>query len=262
MPFTVTPATFLRSLMVAGALAALCGCQTKILPDPNDPATVTAGDRPDAIHRLLSATGNTLGERLAKREIDESQFESMKTDYAASLVKEMKVDPTKVDPAKAWEVGDAYRAAKEWSTAAEFFKISVPYAKKRNDYDRFVNDSLWLAECQCHLKKVPDAIENVRATFDSPPAAKAPILTGTLLCVVPAGEGQGDDVQLGKLLQDAVGQSMQTIVDPKTDAGKSFLIARTVQVRNALGLAVDLFRKAGRSDLANAAEQRRLSQFS
>ncbi len=236
-------------LMLASACLVAAGCGNGSIPDPNDPNDV-GNAQPEVLKSDLKGASDSLYERVYKGEITDDQAQNYLADYADRLLNGLKVE--KVPVSKAWEYGDVFRTARRWKQAKVFYEIAVKNAK---DDDRKVNDSLRLALVDCKLDDVPTAIKLVRSTFNVPPTAKAPILIGTLLEVVPAGRGKGHDVELAQLLQDAIPQAEQTVVDPHSEAGRSFLLARSHHVGNAWLTVVQMFTDAHRPDLAAKASE-------
>jgi hypothetical protein len=231
-------------------LAALSGCKNGTVPDPNDPNDVGAL-QPEVLRSDLKYASESLWERCLNKEITEGQFQSLMAQYANQLIGQMHIE--KVPPKKAWEYGEVFRTAKRWKQAEIFYRIAVKAAPNQ---DRFVNDSLHLAEAMAHQNEVAEAIPIVKATFNSKPQEKAPILPGTLLEFVPAARGKGQDVELAKLLEGAIQQEEQTIVDLKSEAGQSFQMAKRHHITNAWKTIIDLYTGVGKRDLADAASVR------
>jgi hypothetical protein len=223
------------------------GCTSGTIPDPNDPNDV-GNAQPEVLRNDLKGAADSLFDRVNRGELTVKQAQNYLAAYADKLVSGLKVE--KVPVGKAWEYGQVFYTARRWKHAKVFYEIAVAHAV--ND-DRRINDSIKLAAVDCQLGDVPSAVALMRATFKSPPTAKAPILIGTLLEVVPAGEGKGHDVELAQLLEDAIPQAEETVVDPNTIAGRMYLIARPHHVANAWLKIVHLFNAANRPDLAQKA---------
>jgi hypothetical protein len=237
-------------LLLAAVLAVgLGGCKVKPIPDPNDPNDV-GNAQPEVLRNALKGAADALFDRVHTGELTDAEAQDKLSKYADTLLSSLKME--KVPHDKAWEYGEVFRAARRWKQAKVFLEIAVKYA---NTQDRFVNDSIRLAAVDCMLKDVPTAIKLVRGTFTAYPENKAPILYGALYDVVPAGEGQGHDVELAQLLQDSIAQAMKTRVDPKSEAGSAFLMARGHHVGVAWLKVVQMFTDANRPDLARKAEQ-------
>jgi hypothetical protein len=100
------------------------------------------------------------------------------------------------------------------------------------------------------LGDVKAAISTARSTFDAKANDKAPILMAVYLEIAPAGEGKGEDLELGQLIDDAIEQGKQTTVDVNTEAGKNFAFALKFHIRAAYIKAAELYDRAGRADLA------------
>ena len=238
--------------LVAATLA-LVGCQTRTLDDPND--VKTAGVlAPDVIRRQLKGTSDMLMERVRRGEITDAEFKELIAQRANELLKDLPIE--KIDPARAWEYGDVFRTAQRWEQAKQALEIAVADAEKFKNEDRRVNDILRLAHAEAMLGEVPAALKTARRAFNAAPEASAPILPAVLLEIVPAARGKGQDADLAKLLEDAIGKHMETIVDPKSEAGANFLAARPHHVRNAWRTIVELYAKSGDDETARRAIER------
>ena len=217
-------------------------------PDPNDPrqAGILA---PDVLKRNLAVDSDVLQERVRKREIsDEKAKELMAKDAEEKL---NQVDLKRIPPAKAWEYAEEFITAKRWDDAKNALEVAIKVAK---DEDRRVNDRLRLARVLAELGDVKSAIPMARSTFDTNNTSAAPILPATLLEIVPAAEGKGDDAGLAALLEDAIKCEQRTIVDPNTEPGKAFLLARPFHIRNAYRKEIELYESAKLPDKAKAAQ--------
>ncbi len=235
---------------------ALAGCKTGVLPDPNDPHDV-GQVAPDILRQNLESTSDSLNDRVIKGEISDSERRSLIVKRANELVAHLKLE--QIEPAKAWEYAEVYRAAQRWKEADALLELAVKNAPSE---DRRVNDSLRLAQVKATEGNVPEALRLARSTFDAPVTEKAPILPAVLYEIVPAAKGKGHDVELGKLLEDAIQQHQQVIVDPNTDAGRAFLAARPHHVQVAWETVLELFIQAHRTDLAKEAGQKAQTMMS
>lgn len=229
---------------------ALAGCSLKPPPDPNDPAD--AGTvRIEVIERNLRATSRAINERVARGEITDEKGREILAQTAEKLLRSVRLE--KISPDSAWRYGDVYRAAGRWREARQAYEVALARAKQAKNEDRRVNDALRLAQACAQLGDVERAIELARSTFDARPVDKAPILMAVLYEIVEAGKGKGKDAELAKLLEDAVAQHQQVIVDPKTDAGRNFLAAKLHHLTRAFETAIALYESAGKRDEAEAA---------
>jgi len=231
------------------ALVSVVGCRTGTLPDPNDPADGPLS--PEILARRLRATSDVLLNRVAKREISSRQYRELLALEADRLVKASSLDT--VDPSTAWQYADVMRTARHWSEAERILKVAVRWATESKNEDRRVNDTLRLAQAQAQQSKVGEAIATARTAFDTAPESSAPILPATLYEIVPPAIGKGQDVELGRLLEDAARIHSRTEVDPKSEAGSAFLAARPHHLFRAYRSAAELYSRAGREDLAQAA---------
>lgn len=239
-----------RSLVGIGLVVMLAGCQSGTFPDPNDPADVGTL-QPEVLMNNLKGASQNLNERKAKGEIDDKAYKRYISEYARKLLASVKIES--VPPERYWEYAEVYRTAELWPETEVWARRAVKAAKNQ---DRRVNDSLHLAQALANLNRVPEAIQVARSVFDTPPNEKAPIITAVLLELVPAASGKGSDIEVAKLLEDAIQQAHQTVVDGNSEAGKMYLMARPHHVNNAWHTVINLYRMAGRDDLADAAAKR------
>lgn len=222
----------------------VAGCKVTTLPDPNDPLR-PGPDRARVIWNALNEASVAANARVFKHEISDAQASKLMRDYALKL--DQTVDINGISPQGAWMYGNLFMTARDWPRARQALQIAVKYAPNN---DRFVNDSLLLAEADAQLGQVPKAIEIARATFGVPPEEKAPILPAVLLRIYPAAKNKGYNTALADLLIGAIQQHEQTVVNPSTDPGKIFLLAKPHHIYDAYKAAIELYQSAGRADLA------------
>jgi tetratricopeptide (TPR) repeat protein len=218
--------------------------------DPNDPRQ--AGIlTPEVLRRLIAGASDSLLERVRSGEITDAQYKDFLAKAAQEYLSKVPID--RIPPARAWEYGEIYITARRWPDARKALEIAVKAAKNE---DRRVNDNLRLARVLAEMGEVEQAIKTARSVFDTNDNAAAPILPATLLEIVPAGAGKGKDPELAALLEEAIKCEMRTIVDPNSQPGKDFLLARPFHVRNAWKKIVELYQNVGLTDEARAAERR------
>lgn len=250
-----------RSAIITAAafLAIICavGCHTGTLEDPND--VPTAGpDTADVIMRQLTVASDSLNARRERGEIGERRYRALITNIARDYVSQAKDTTLNNKNARTW--AQIYKTARDWKKAEEAFVIAVKVDKdaSKEDFNAlglWVGDTMELAGAQAHLGNVHEAVETARSVFSAPPKAKVPILTSVLYDVVPVSIGHGADLELAKLLEDAIKQHEEVIVDPSTDGGRNFLLARPHHIQRAWEEAQLLYETAGRHDLALKALQ-------
>lgn len=240
------------------ALTFAAGCGSKAPPDPNDPAAVGIL-QPNVLQRNLKWASDMVNDRVSKKEISVSEGRQYLTRYANQLIE--KVDFEKMQETQAWQYAEVFRTAERWELAQKALEMAVSHANKVNNQDRRVNDTLRLAQAVAHQGKYKEAIELARSVFDTRERDKAPILLAVVYEIAPALKGHGFDVETAKLVEDAIGQHMQVMIDPKTEAGASFLAAKWHHIRKGWELVVDLYRSAGKDDLADAARERAAKMF-
>lgn len=239
-----------RSLLVGALALALTGCRIAEFPDPN--VSLKGQILPaKVLYRNFEAMHIMLERRLAKGEITKAQKDTYVKNYADATLNG--IDITRIPKHDAWGYADVFRQAGRWETSYSLLKIAVDAAPNE---DRRVNDLLKLAWAEAKLGKVNDAIKHCRDTFNTPPEFKAPILYGVLYEVIPAAEGKGKDIELGQLLEQAIEQHRQVIVNPESDSGKAFLSARDHHIFKAWDKVMLLYTSNNRNDLAEKALSR------
>lgn len=234
------------------------GCGSKAPPDPNDPAAVGIM-QPDVLQRNLKWASEMVNDRVAKDEISDREGRQYLTKYANQLIE--KIDFKQMDDNRAWQYADVFRTAERWDLAQKALDKAVAHAKKTGNQDRFVNDSLRLAQAIAHQGKRKESMELVRSVFDTRDRDKAPILLAVVYEIAPALKGHGMDAEAAQLVEDAIQQHLQVVIDPKTEAGQNFLAAKWHHIRKAWELAIDLYRSAGKDDLADQARERAAQMF-
>jgi hypothetical protein len=239
-----------RALLVVLALGPLAGCRFGQLPDPNRPKVVAKYDG-ESLQAKVREVDSVLNDRLVKGEIDLSKKKEILHDYIRRQLDG--VEPAKVENEQAWRFADVYRQLEDWKTTHDLYSRAVDSAK---DEDRRVNDTLRLAEAKARLDSVTEGIESVRSTFDVAPEGKAPILMATLYEFAPAALGKGHDLEVARLVEDAMDQHLQTIVDPSSDAGRQFLQARMHHLRQAWELVLRIYRESGEDEVMCGAIER------
>ena len=235
-------------------MAAL-GCQSGTISDPNDVAS--AGDEtPAVIQAQLDNAAASLNDRKASREIGQREYDALITKIARDYLAQAK--DTKVTSDNAWQWGDIYITARDWKQAEAALSFAVkadtgPAAENYLSLGRLMTDKLRLARVDAELGKVHEAVALTRSVFNVPPKAKAPILPAVLYEIVPAGQGKGADLELAELLKDAIDQHQSVLVDPTTNSGRDFLLARPHHIQKAWEVMSFLSAAAGRPDLAQQA---------
>lgn len=236
--------------LALAALLVMSGCHFSQLPDPN----AQAGGLPmsgEVMQRNIGDLYATLGFRVRRGEITQDQSQQIIDRYVKKIAEE--IEPETVPIAQAWRYGDILRQAGRWEDAYAVLSVALKNAK---DDDRRVNDALQLARVAAHLGKVDEAFSLVRGTFSAPAGAKAPILMSVLYEITPELAGKNRDVDTAKLLEEAIGQHRETIVDPASPAGRGFIAARPFHIARAWSEILRLYDKAGEADLARAAVER------
>lgn len=229
------------------------GCQTRLYKDPNDPADAGVM-APDVLQRNLKSIADNLYYRQTTGELDEAEYQKYIELAAQDLLAKVHID--KIAPPEAWQYLEVLRAAKRWKEGEAVGRIAVKWAHQKGDTDRLVNDTLRLAETMAAQDKVTEAIATARTVFNVPDDAAAPILMATLYELVPLARGKGSDAELAQLLEDAIACHWRTKVDRKTEAGATFLAVRLSHIRRGWREVVELYKAAGKADLAQQAAAR------
>lgn len=206
------------------------------------------------VSKQLLALNDNLYHRWRKKEFDEKTYHQLLAKGANEIVSNVRLDA--MDPTEIWQYAEVLRTARQWKQAEPVLELAVRSAKLAKNEDRRVNDSLRLAHVQAKLGKIEKAIATTRSTFDVRPQDAVPVLMGTLYEIVPAARGQKHDLELAKLLEDAIRVNMRAVVDENTDSGRAFILARPAHTRKAWGTVIDLYQAIGRDDLAQEAAQR------
>ena len=230
-------------------LPALGGCTSGQFFDPNDP-TFGSVASPRQLQIAVAGIYDNLEFRRANREISREFLQQELVRRTSKFAKT--IDLSGVAPEDAWRVGEVLRTALMWKDAERMYATAARVARTT---DRRVNDTLRHAQCLAALGKVAEAVKQARSVMDVGPEDKAPILPAVLLEIVPAGRGKGSDKALADLLVAAMDQHFQTRVDPATEPGKAFLVARKYHIRNSIELASRLYRAAGQPKLAATIER-------
>ncbi|MDX2066044.1 MAG: hypothetical protein SFX74_09905 [Fimbriimonadaceae bacterium] len=237
-------------VVACAAMIGLGGCQSPTIPDPNDPKNVGVL-APDVLRNLLKGASTQFFGRAQRGEITDAEAHKFLAEYANSLLRT--VESSRVPKDKAWEYAEVLITAKRWTMARKFLEIAL---ENPPNQDRRVNDTLRYARVLCELGDVKGGIAQARKAFDAPPTDKAPILTAIYLEVVPSGENKKFDRELARLIEDAVPQSEQTVVDVNSQEGMRFVAARPYHIRKALAKAMELYQRSGDTAAALRVAQR------
>ena len=240
-------------LFAAAAGLLSSGCGSKPPPDPNDPKAVGIL-QPEVLQRNLAWASEMVNERVAKSEITQEEAKAYLVKYASELTSN--IDFKRIEPAQAWRYAEVFRTAQSWENAKKALEVAVEHAKKVDNQDRRVNDSLRLAEAYAHLGDYKKSIEVARSVFDTRERDKGPILMSVLYEIVPTLRGHDLDAEAAKLLEDAIDQHMQVVIDENSEEGKAFLVAKWHHIGKAWNLVVELYREAGQDEFAQKALER------
>lgn len=215
------------ALSFLSLLILMAGCRTGTIPDPNEPAMSNVPNG-DALSRNIRDLMELLDDRQSRGEITADKRNILQKKVITDLLN--RVDVANIRPAQAWQFGDAYRLAGDWAKARDLYAVAVKASKTE---DRRINDSLRLARAQANLGESEAAVSTCRTTFDSQPQDKAPILLAVLYEIVQEGYEKSKSEIWATILEQAIEQHKQVIVDPGSKGGRAFLLARPAHIRNA-----------------------------
>jgi hypothetical protein len=194
--------------------------------------------------------------RKDRKEINDVQYRIVMTQIAKDYVSQAQDATITDENASTW--GRVFATARDWDQAEVALKqaVKAKQAAAKTDFRALgdlVGDTLALSSAQAHEGKVHEAVETARSIFNVTPKAKAPILTSVLYDIVPAALRHGGGIELAQLLQDAIQQHQQVLVDPNTDAGRDFLLARPHHIQHAWEEAARIYQRAGQLAMAQDA---------
>jgi|CXWL01.1.fsa_nt_gi tetratricopeptide (TPR) repeat protein len=232
----------------------LLSCNFQPPPDPNDPADGTVLQA-EVMQRNLNWASESLSSRVFQRQLTRAEADARLQEFASHLAESIPRDA--MAPMDAWRYGEVLRTAKQWDRAEAVYRMAAEQAQRVKDEDRYANDTLHYAEALAENGKVNEAISAVRSTFSVSAKSKAPILFGTLYQVVPAAKDSVLNIDLAGLLEDAIEQHRQVIVNANTMEGASFISTRQYHVMKAWQKVIELYREANRPDLAERARAKR-----
>jgi hypothetical protein len=243
-------------LILVAALA-LSGCKVGQTPNPNDP--LTGGDRAGDLLRIrMKATSDLVNERIAQGDINDAQGRLIIQTQAGDELDRLKDIPVPDD--KAWEFAEVAITARRWEEAGALLNKALKYesAQLKQDpraEDRWVNDTLRLAHTQAALGQIDKALATAREAFKASPHWKWPILYAVYLEIVPAAEEAkpGRELELAKFIEEGIAQHQAAEGDTSNPNEAGWVNARDFHIRAAWQAAANLYRKAGREDLAEAA---------
>lgn len=239
-----------RSLLLLGLVLA-AGCMTGHYHDPNEPSDglVTA----DSIFKRMNGLNNSLYYRRTHGEITEAEYKDLLVKGAAEYVQAARLKPGA--PSELWKYAEVLIAAHMWPEAEQTLAKAVQNAKDTHNEDRRINDTLRMARAQAEQGKIKQAIATARETLNAKPADSVPVMMATLYEVIPAAKDKGEDLELARLLADAIEVNSKVVVDKNSEAGVAYLLARPRHIRHAWMTLEKLYLSANRPDLAKQAAE-------
>jgi tetratricopeptide (TPR) repeat protein len=206
------------------------------------------------LHETIRGAADSLNDRVVSGQISDRQRLDLLASKASELLSDG--DPQHCRPEDAWIYGDLLMTAGRFKDAIPVLQKAVKYAASVHNDDRRVNDSLRLARALAETGQTEASLNLVQSVIDSGPKDPGPILPAVLLQITPVAQGKGDDYQLAKVLEEAIQEHLKEKVDPKSDAGRMFLIARIHHIRKAWFTIITLLKSSGHSAEADAAAQK------
>ena len=207
--------------------AFLVGCGQ--YANPNDLGSIAPEARAEVANKRLDSAVATLQYKVEHREISDERRNELIQEVAEEMLKF--VDPRVVPAKDQWMYATLLRVTNRWPEAEEALKTAVKVAPNS---DRMINDSLKLALAQSKNKKVVEALATANSVINVSSIDVAPILPAVLYEIVPAAQGMGHDVELAELLSKAVECHKRAKIDPRTQEGRDFAIARRFHIRKAI----------------------------
>jgi hypothetical protein len=190
-------------------------------PNPNDLGLIDQNHRVEIANKRLESAETTLEFKVVAKEITDERRNQLIKELAEDMLK--KIDAKVVADTDQWMYAALLRVTDRWPEAETALRIAVKVAPNA---DRKINDTLKLAQAEAKNQKVDEAIATANSVLNAPDKEAAPILPSILYEVVPAAQGKGHDKELATLLEKAIIVHQRVKVDPNTDSGKLFLIAR------------------------------------
>lgn len=217
-------------------------------PDPNDPLQNPA-DAITIVRKNLASLYFRLEYRRLRRQITvERRDELMReeAERAIAIVRRLGVKEE-----EKFEYGEILRTAREWEAGAEAFRESAAYFKGRN-VDLAINSLIRQAHCYAELGEAEKAVRTARETFSAPPGNKPSILLAVYLEIAPALYRVGKTEGLPELIEGAMRQHAEAVVDVNSTAGVAFEKARRYHIVQAAIFASQIYTDRGQTAKASA----------
>lgn len=234
-------------LLALGLPAAVFfGLKDSVPPDPNDVLQAESGG-------LALATRNveelfwTLENKRANGDLDDQRASDLLQQYARQQVEQVR--RTGAEKESTFTFGELLRAGKLWAEAQKVYEQVIEENPKNEDL--FVNSKLRIAQCLAAQNRVPEGLAAIRETFWASSGNKPPILLGVYLDFAPVARGKGHDVEIAKVIREAVNQHLEASVNPASVSGQAFLGARRIHVQRAFQIAIALLDQAQAVDLSS-----------
>lgn len=237
------------ALLLAMGMPALVfyGLKDSVPPDPNDVLQVDSGGLAIATRNVEQFFWN-LEAKQANGDLDADRAKVLLEEYARSQVEAVR--RTGAEKESTFMFGELLRAGKLWSEAQAAYEQVLK--ESPDNEDLFVNSKLRIAQCMAAQDRVEEGLAAIRETFSASAGNKPPILLGVYLDFAPYAQGKGHDVELAKVIREAVDQHLAANVNPTSVSGQAFLGVRRIHVSRAFLLAIALLDKAQAVDLSSA----------
>jgi hypothetical protein len=183
---------------------------------------------------------------LARKRMTKAQADHYFRTYAAEQA--ARIDKRHLTDGELYRFGESLRSGRKWRDALEIFQRYLETGSLTEDFR--VNTLLRIAQCQAELGETENAIKSTRSTFDAESTSKPAILLAVYLEIVPPMRGKADSLELTELVKEAMVQHALARVNRRSEAGRTFLMARDYHYRQAAKLITELALEAGDLNLA------------
>lgn len=178
---------------------------------------------------------------LARKRMTKEQADRYFRTYAADQAGQ--INPKQLQEGELYRFGEILRSGNQWEDALSVFQKYLETKSLTEDFR--VNTLLRIAQCQAELGQTEKALLSTRSTFDAHPTAKPAILLAVYLEIVPPMRGKADPLELAELIKEAMAQHAMARVNRRSEAGRTFLMARDYHFQSATKLITELAMDAG-----------------
>lgn len=220
-------------------------------PDPNDPR-----QNPDEAIRIarenLAKLHWQLEERVVKKKLSAERQSELMVEEASQYADLLRT--IGVRPSEAFGYGEVLRTARRWGDAATAFQSAVKHHRQNNE-DLYINSLLRLAHCYAEEGRGVEAVETTRISFGASPGNKPSILLAVYLEIAPALLRHRYTEGVAEMIEDAMRQHAEAVVNPESTPGQMFLAARRFHLSKAAQLAAGIYEQKGEQGAADRVRQ-------